>query len=111
MVAITLFGPLAERGSAQPFAGAAVAGYNGDHGSLINKIHGFHCRSVLGWDPVAGVYRYHRHAGICRDYQRCLAKQKRCIFLLGRGWERWSYERFGSDNWRFTACMVRAGCY
>ncbi len=73
--------------------------------------HGFHCRSMLGWDPVAGVYRYHRHEGICRNYKRCLRKQKRCVFLLGRGFQRWSYEAFGYDNERFTRCMVRAGCY
>jgi hypothetical protein len=111
VVATSLFGPLAERGSAQPFAGTVATGHGADGTSLITKVHGFHCRSVLGWDPVAGIYHYHRHEGICRDYQRCLSKQKRCIFLLGRGWERWSYERFGSDNSRFSACMIRAGCY
>lgn len=73
--------------------------------------HGFHCRRELGWDPVAGTYRYHRHPGICRDYAGCLRKQRRCVFLLGRGFEPWTYERFGSDNVRFTRCMIRSGCY
>ncbi len=73
---------------------------NAEHGapgaSLVSKVHGFHCRSVLGWDPVAGVYRYHSHPGICRNYKRCLREQKRCMFVLGQGFERWSYEAFGS---------------
>lgn len=73
--------------------------------------HGFHCRRAYGWDPAAGVYHWHTHPGICRDYQGCLRKQRRCIFLLGRGFEAWTYESFGRDNRRFTKCMIRSGCY
>lgn len=79
--------------------------------SLVEKVHGFHCRKTLGWDPVAGVYRMHSHAGICQNYPRCLREHRRCIFILGGGFEEWSFERFGSDNYRYTDCMLRAGCY
>lgn len=79
--------------------------------SLVEKTHGFHCRKMLGWDPVAGVYRMHSHAGICQNYPRCLREHRRCIFILGGGFEEWSFERFGSDNYRYTDCMLRAGCY
>lgn len=108
VAAISLLGLLAERGSAGPFALSAAGA---ESATLVEKAHGFHCRRRLGWDPVAGVYRYHRHEGICRDYKRCLAKQRRCIFILGRGWQRWSYEAFWPNNSRYTACMIRAGCY
>jgi hypothetical protein len=40
-----------------------------------------------------------------------MREQQRCIFGLGRGWDVWKYERWGSDNWRYTNCMIRAGCY
>jgi hypothetical protein len=110
VVAIGIAGPLAERGAAFPLTGLQSA-ERGTREAFVRKVHGFHCRSVLGWDPVAGVYRRHRHRGICRDYRRCLHEQKRCIFVLGRGFERWSYETFGSENARFTACMIRSGCY
>lgn len=79
--------------------------------SLVEKVHGFHCRKVLGWDPVGGVYRLHSHAGICQNYPRCLKEHRRCIFVLGGGFEEWSFERFGADNYRYTDCMLRAGCY
>jgi hypothetical protein len=108
-----LAGPLAEPVAAGPIApmdGARAAAFAAA-GSLVDKVHGFHCRRVLGWDPVAGVYRYHSHKGICRDYKRCLREQKRCIFVLGRGFQPWSYEAFGADNGRYFACMIRAGCY
>jgi len=110
-VAIGLTGPLAEQALAVSLAGVQSAGRSAQGASVVSKAHGFHCRSVLGWDPVAGVYRYHRHEGICRNYKRCLRQQKRCLFVLGRGFERWSYETFGEDNWRFSRCMIRAGCY
>jgi hypothetical protein len=109
-VAISLAGLLAGSGAAYPLAAPAMT--RSDAGApIVSKAHGFHCRSMLGWDPVAGVYRRHRHEGICRDYKRCLSQQKRCIFLLGRGFERWSYEALGADNARFAACMIRSGCY
>lgn len=116
VVVIGLSGLLAEPIAAGPvtlaqMAGARAAALNAESSSLVSKAHGFHCRRVFGWDPVAGVYRYHSHKGICRDYKRCLREQKRCVFLLGRGFERWSYESFGADNWRFSRCMIRAGCY
>jgi hypothetical protein len=79
--------------------------------AMVTRIHGFHCRKELGWDARAGAYHYHRHEGICRDYKRCLNEQQRCVFLLGRGWDGWKYERFGWDNWRYTSCMIRNGCY
>jgi len=79
--------------------------------STLKKAHGFHCRRMFGWDPVAGVYHPHSHPGICRDYERCIRVQKRCVFVLGRGFQRWSYEAFGADNDRFTKCMIRRGCY
>lgn len=109
LVAIVVAGPLAAHGMAHPAAFASAEHAGAD--TMIHKVHGFHCRPVLGWDPVAGVYRVHRHPGICRDYRGCLREQKRCIFLLGRRFEPWSYEAFGSDNARFTACMIRSGCY
>jgi hypothetical protein len=110
VVAISVAGPLTEGVAAHP-TGVQAAGH-GDAGmSIVSTVHGFHCRRVLGWDPVAGVYRYHRHEGICRDYKRCLREQKRCIFRLGRGFQRWSFEAFGAENARFTACMIRSGCY
>lgn len=79
--------------------------------TYVEKVHGFHCRSELGWDPVSGAYRRHNHPGICRDYYGCLKEHQRCIFVLGRGFESWQYERWGSDNWRYTSCMIRNGCY
>lgn len=99
-------------------AGPAVSGPFSITGSapdaaqtLIEKAHGFHCRKMLGWDPVGGVYRMHSHAGICQNYPRCLREHRRCILVLGGGFEEWSYERFGADNYRYTGCMLRAGCY
>jgi hypothetical protein len=109
-VAITILVPLADRGSAAPFA-SALADRPHQAMSLVENVHGFHCRKVLGWDPVAGVYHVHRHEGICRNYQRCLSEHKRCLFVLGKGWEPWTYERFGWDNYRYSGCMIRAGCY
>lgn len=110
VVAIGVAGALTGSVAAHPSPTQAMA--RSDAGTpMISKIHGFHCRSVLGWDPVAGVYRYHRHPGICHDYKRCLRVQKRCVFMLGRGFQRWSYEAFGYDNERYTRCMVRGGCY
>ena len=111
MVAIAIAGPFSEGGAADPLAGLKSAEHGGLGASLLSKVHGFHCRKVLGWDPVAGVYRYHSHPGICSNYKRCLREQKRCMFVLGHGFERWSYEAFGSDIGRFSACMIRAGCY
>jgi hypothetical protein len=108
-MAIGMAGALVSGAAAQPFPGTTTS--RGEVGPIVERVHGFHCRKVLGWDPVAGVYRYHRHEGICRDYKGCLRQQKRCVFLLGRGFERWSYEAFGADNARFTACMIRSGCY
>lgn len=40
-----------------------------------------------------------------------MKQQQRCIFTNGRGWDVWKYERWGFDNWRYTNCMIRAGCY
>jgi hypothetical protein len=79
--------------------------------TLVRPTHGFHCRPVLGWDPRAGVYHVHRHEGICRDYGGCWKKSQNCIFLLGRGWGGWEWDRWGSDNWRYYSCMMQTGCY
>lgn len=79
--------------------------------SLLERVHGFHCRPVMGWDPAAGVYHVHRHEGICRDYNRCMRVMYRCNLVMGRGWDAWTYERWGEDNWRFDRCMLDAGCY
>jgi hypothetical protein len=106
-VAIGIFGALAGRGTAAPLAGVPV----GNVRPLVSKVHGFHCRSVLGWNPVTGLYEYHRHAGICGNYRRCMRVQERCIFLLGRGLQRYNYEMFGADNWRYSSCMIHNGCY
>jgi hypothetical protein len=108
IVAIGILVPLADRGSTAPFG---LADRPHQATPLLEKVHGFHCRKVLGWDPVAGVYHVHRHEGICRNYQRCLNEHKRCLFILGKGWEPWTYERFGWDNYRYSGCMIRAGCY
>jgi hypothetical protein len=102
---------LAQHGAAQPLAGSAAGGQNAAGFGLVTKVHGFHCRKELGWDPRAGVYRYHRHEGICKDYKRCMREMYRCNLLMGRGWDAWSYERWGWDNWRFSSCMLDAGCY
>jgi hypothetical protein len=114
-VALTLAATLAEPGAAMPLSGAQAGPLatmqSAGEASIVHKAHGFHCRRVLGWDPVAGVYRYHRHEGICRNYRGCLREHKRCIFLLGRGFQHWSIEIFASDNDRYFACMIRSGCY
>jgi hypothetical protein len=104
-------GMFAKPGAAQPSIGTHSGIVYAEVPSLAEKVHGFHCRSVFGWDPVAGAYRHHKHAGICANYKRCLREQKRCVFVLGRRRDPWSYEAFGSDNVRFTRCMIRAGCY
>lgn len=77
----------------------------------VLRVHGFHCKPYVGWDPVAGVYQRHSHPGICNDYQRCLREHERCIFINGRGFEKWQFERWGWDNWRYSSCMIRSGCY
>ena len=79
--------------------------------SLVQKVHGFHCRPELGWDPRSGVSRRHSHAGICENYKRCLQVHHRCIFVNGRGLGGWKYENWGWDNWRYTDCMIERGCY
>lgn len=83
------------------------------HGAVAKPllVHGFHCRPYFGWDPVAGVYQQHSHPGICEDYQRCLKVSKRCIFIHGRGFDKWTYERWGWDNWRYSSCMIKHNCY
>ena len=78
---------------------------------LFHRVHGFHCRSELGWNPRTGLYERHSHLGICRNYKRCLEIHHRCILVLGRGWDSWKYERWGDDNWRYTECMLERGCY
>jgi len=80
-------------------------------GSAIEKVHGFHCREEMGWDPRTGLYRRHSHMGICENYKRCLEVHHRCIFLNGRGFDSWRYERWGWDNYRYTSCMLERGCY
>ena len=77
----------------------------------VHKVHGFHCREELGWEPRSGLFRRHSHKGICDDYKRCLQVHHRCIFVNGRGIEGWKYERWGHDNWRYTSCMLERGCY
>lgn len=100
-------------GFGAPVLSAPFAGVPAHHGSgqAITKVHGFHCRPEYGWDARVGDYRRHTHPGICRDYQGCMKQQQRCIFVHGRGWDVWKYERWGFDNWRYTNCMIRAGCY
>lgn len=107
-IATALSATFVERVSALPFdARGAINQPN----SVVTRVHGFHCRSELGWDAKAGVRRYHRHDGICKDDKRCLVQQRRCNLLLGRGWDSWQFERWGFDNWRYTDCMMRNGCY
>ena len=110
-LAICLSGIVAGRGSADPFTGGVTLGRGALPAALVEKAHGFHCRPVLGWDPVAGLYHVHSHPGICRNYARCVRQHQRCIFVLGGGFEPWTYERFGNGNYRYYGCMIRAGCY
>jgi len=84
---------------------------NGGYAGDITRVHGFHCRPMVGWDASVGYYRRHTHPGICANYQGCMKQQQRCIFTLGRGWDVWKYEKWGFDNWRYTSCMIEAGCY
>jgi hypothetical protein len=95
---------------AMPPAGSAYVVLQQDSSS-VERVHGFHCREELGWDPRAGLYRRHSHRGICEDYKRCLQVHHRCIFIHGRGIDSWKYERWGRDNWRYTNCMLERGCY
>lgn len=95
-------GVLAPTGAGRPLANGAP---------MISKAHGYHCRRVLGWDPVAGYYRWHRHAGICQDPDHCLREHRRCIFVLGKGFNEWNLEDWGFDNGRYTACMIKSKCY
>lgn len=109
LAAAALVVTFAQQGSAQPFAASVV----GDDVAIsaVTPVHGFHCRSMPGWDARVGVYRYHQHDGICKNYQRCVTQHRRCSIVLGRGWEGWQIERWGFDNWRYTDCMMRNGCY
>lgn len=102
---------LAGHGAAQPLAGSAASAKYAAGSGLVTEVHGFHCRRELGWDPRAGVYHKHSHEGICRDYKRCMREMYRCNLLMGRGWDEWSFERWGNDNWRYSRCMLNAGCY
>jgi hypothetical protein len=111
VLSICLLGPLTLATSAEPFGGARTANGGTTAQTLVDKVHGFHCRRVLGWDSVAGRYHVHSHEGICRNYKRCMRAQKRCVFMLGGGRKDWSYELFGYDTPRYTKCMIRAGCY
>lgn len=96
-------------------AGALVSGgksaLSSEQDGIVQRVHGFHCRPELGWDPRSGLFRRHSHAGICSNYKRCLEVHHRCIFVLGRGWDSWKYERWYDDNWRYTNCMLERGCY
>jgi len=111
IMAGSLSGALAQPGSGLPLAGFDVSKQGADAEGFIIRVHGFHCRRVLGWNPSLGVYNHHRHEGMCQDYERCWRVQQRCIFVLGKGWGGWKYERFRFDNWRYTSCMMRKGCY
>lgn len=97
--------------SASDSSPVSFAGVKGIHHSAVTKVHGFHCRKVLGWDPVAGYYRGHSHAAICQEPERCLREHRRCIFVLGKLWNEWNLEDWVFDNGRYTACMIGAGCY
>jgi hypothetical protein len=108
-LACCLLWSVAGPGFADPFGAAAK--HSAPAASLVELAHGFHCRPMLGWDPVAGLYRVHSHPGICRNYSRCYREHQRCIFILGGGFEPWTYERFGHDNYRYYGCMIRSGCY
>ena len=114
VVTLAAAGLMPERGDAASFSALESAVRSTaalDQTPLVHKVHGFHCRKMLGWDAVAGVYHLHSHPGICANYKRCIRAQKRCVFLRGGGFQDWSYELFGSENDRFTRCMIRAGCY
>lgn len=111
IMAGSLFGALAQPSAGLPLAGFAVSKHGAEADGAVIRVHGFHCRGVLGWNPSRGVYDHHRHEGICQDYERCWRAQQRCIFVLGKGWGGWKYERFRFDNWRYTSCMMRKGCY
>lgn len=100
---------LAQSVSAHPFGGLPGSERAGP--SSLTRVHGFHCRRELGWNPRTGLYEYHRHEGICANYKGCVREMYRCNLLMGRGWDMWTYERWGWDNWRFDSCMLRAGCY
>lgn len=108
--AIALFSATLGAAHAVPLSGWQGSKVDRDT-SIVEKMHGFHCRAELGWDPRAGIFRRHSHRGICEDYKRCLEVHHRCIFVLGRGIDSWRYERWGEDNWRYTSCMLDRGCY
>lgn len=111
LIAIILTG-LTAQAFAQPFVSMIPQpGGGGEKISGIEQIHGFHCRPMVGWDASVGHYRQHTHPGICANYQGCMKQQQRCSLILGRGWDVWKYERWGFDNWRYTNCMIEAGCY
>jgi hypothetical protein len=101
----------ASAGWAGAFTGLSDSKNSATDPPLVEKTHGFHCRPMFGWDPRLGIYHVHRHEGICRDHQRCMRVMYRCNLVMGRGWDTWSYERWGDDNWRFDRCMLDAGCY
>lgn len=103
--------PLASGGSAELGAGLAAGKNDFANMSIVKKAHGFHCRPVRGWDPRLGIYHLHSHEAICRNHQRCMKVMYRCNFVMGRGWNTWDFERWGSDNWRFDKCMLDSGCY
>lgn len=111
IMAGSLSGALAQPGSRLLVADLDAGRQEMNAEGVIIKVHGFHCRRVLGWNPSLGIYDHHRHEGICQDYERCWRAQQRCIFILGRGWGGWKLERFRYDNWRYTSCMMRKGCY
>ena len=108
---IVLISCLLEPGAvlARPLLNSAAA--TSQPALYFEKIHGFHCREEYGWDPRSGRYSRHSHRGICEDYKRCLEVHHRCIFIHGRGFEGWRYERWGRDNWRYTNCMLERKCY
>ena len=81
------------------------------HQSLIQRVHGFHCREEFGWNPATGYYEHHKHLGICANLGRCTQEQKRCLRVYGRGWNKWEFIRWGFNNRVYQACMIRAGCY
>jgi hypothetical protein len=111
LLVAVLWLPLASTGIAAPGGGLTTLKNSLSGDPIVEKTHGFHCRPMFGWDPRLGIYHWHKHEGICRNYQRCMKVMYRCDLRGGRGWRPWDYERWGNDNWRFDKCMLDAGCY
>jgi hypothetical protein len=89
---------------------AQVRGAQAGVERLVTPVHGFHCRPEYGWNSHAGVYNMHRHEGVCESFDRCIGVHRKCLRVFARGWDKWNYERWGFNNWKYTSCMIRYGC-